>query len=49
MIALYEATVRFHALFGYLLCQETAPVYDEHLGCVSTSGGYGPGDFVFWY
>lgn len=31
-IPLYEKTVRFHILFGYLLAQQAAPVYDEHLG-----------------
>lgn len=42
-IALFERVVRFHALFGYMLAQQAAPVYDEHLGCVRCMCG-----FVTW-
>lgn len=45
-IALFERVVRFHVLFGYLLSQQAAPVYDEYLGCVGgcvrSRGGLDP-------
>lgn len=43
VIAIFERVVRFHVLFGYLLSQQAAPAYDEHLGWVDGWVGEYPG------